>query len=83
MVIVDHDNNCFEYVVRLDFQAMNNVVEYEVAKFKSMIAKKLRVDKITLQSDSKLVVNQFLGTFEAKNGKMKRYLERLRVLKIF
>lgn len=49
LVIIDHDNNCFEPIVRLDFQASNNVTEYEAAIFGVMTSMKLGVDEITFQ----------------------------------
>lgn len=40
VVMVDHDGNYFEYAIKLDFQATNNVSEYDVATFEAMEAKK-------------------------------------------
>lgn len=74
VVIIDHNNNCFEFVVRLYFQENNSVAEYEAAKFGAMTSKRFKVDKITLHNDSWQMVNQSLEKFEARDGKIKGYL---------
>lgn len=64
------DKNHFDYAIGLDFQATNNVAEYEAPIFRVMMVNKLIVDKITLHNDSQLVFNLYLCTFEAKDSKM-------------
>lgn len=48
VVILDHDRNCFEYLVQIDFQVMNNIVEYEAFIFGVITSKKLRANNIIL-----------------------------------
>lgn len=42
------------------------------------IAKALNVDQMVAHSDSQLIVNQVLGTYEAKDEKMAKYLARVK-----
>lgn len=52
VVISNHDENCFEYSIRMDFQVINNVIEYEALIFGFMILKKLRENNIVLYINS-------------------------------
>lgn len=62
----------------MDFQVTNNIVEYEEIIFGIITSKKLWTNSIMLHSDSRSVINQYLSTFEAKDSKMRRYVERLK-----
>lgn len=76
--LLDHDGNFFKYYIRIDFQVNNNLAKYETTIFGVVTSKKVGENSIVLHSDSRFLVNQHLGTFEAKDGKMWRYVERLK-----
>ena len=44
------------------------------------MAKSLGVELVIVQGDSQLVINQVTGTCEAKEGWMKKYLNKVRQL---
>lgn len=79
VIILDHNGNFFEYPLRMDFQVTENFIEYKEAIFEPMTLKKLKANNVILHSNSRLVVNQYLGTFEAKhstNVKVCKAIER-------
>lgn len=42
---------------RMDFQVTKQIIEYKVSIFRVMTSKRLEVNKLILQSESRLVVN--------------------------
>ena len=73
-----------KHKIRLQYQATNNEVEYE-ALFKGLeLAKSVEVKSILVLGDSQLIMGQINGMYEAKEGRMKKYLEKvLRLVKKF
>lgn len=61
--------------VRLQFPTTNNEVEYEVILTGLRIVRALGAKNILLKSNSKLVVGQIRGKYEAKEGRMQKYLK--------
>lgn len=59
-----------EYNITFRFKATNNVVEYEARVNRIKIAHKLEARKIRVRSDSKLIVDQLLGEYEAREDRM-------------
>ena len=74
-LIISPDGEKFEKAVRLNFPASNNVAEYEAAICALRSTSELGATKVKLYTDSKLVANQFGGQFEAKDDRMKAYLD--------
>nr|GEX40209.1 reverse transcriptase domain-containing protein [Tanacetum cinerariifolium] len=62
------------------FAASNNKAEYEALVAGLRIATQMRVKNIQVNVDSKLVANQVLGTYVAKEDSMIKYLEIVRGL---
>lgn len=62
----------------MDFQVTNDVIEYKVDIFRVMASKMLGANNLIMYSDFELVVNQYVGIFESKDKKMKRYVEQLK-----
>ena len=60
------------------FRAANNKVEYEELIAGLSLAKGMGIKKLDIQSDSQLVVNQLLGTYQARDSRMTAYLVPLR-----
>nr|GEY33030.1 hypothetical protein [Tanacetum cinerariifolium] len=70
----------FTYALRFQFAASNNEAEYEALVAGLRIATQMGVKNIQVNVDSKLVANQVLGTYVAKEDNMIKYLEIVRGL---
>ena len=64
-----------EKSLRLGFKASNNKAEYDTIIAKLQVACKLGVEKVEVFSNSKFVVNQVDGSFEAQDQCMCQYLK--------
>ena len=64
-----------EHSFRLSFKASNNEAEYEALLAGLRAILDLRAPEIKVYSDSRLVINQVLGNFEAKDPRMISYLQ--------
>nr|GEU47444.1 reverse transcriptase domain-containing protein [Tanacetum cinerariifolium] len=64
----------FTYALRFQFTASNNKAEYEALVAGLRIAAQMGVKNVQVRVDSKLVANQVLGTYVAKEDKMIKYL---------
>nr|GEU53202.1 reverse transcriptase domain-containing protein [Tanacetum cinerariifolium] len=65
----------FTYALRFQFTASNNEAEYEALVAGLRIAAQMGVKNVQVSVDSKLVANQVLGTYVAKEDNMVKYLE--------
>nr|GEW99770.1 reverse transcriptase domain-containing protein [Tanacetum cinerariifolium] len=65
----------FTYALRFQFTASNNEAEYEALVAGLRIAARIGVKNVQVNVDSKLVANQVLGTYVAKEENMIKYLE--------
>ena len=71
-----------EKSLRLDFSATNNKAEYEVLLVGMAMVQKMGGKSIKLFSDSRLVVGQVRGEFEAKDKRMQGYLSQVKCLQL-
>ncbi|KAK3004883.1 hypothetical protein RJ639_018302 [Escallonia herrerae] len=62
------------------FQASNNEMEYEALLTEIRLAHALKVDSLSVHSDSLLVVNHVLGDYEARDERMAQYLQLVKTL---
>ena len=69
-----------KYAACLQYQITNNEVEYEALLKGLELAKSLEAKSIVIQGDSQLIIGQVNGTYEAKEERMKRYLNKMRRL---
>ena len=69
-----------KYKLRLQYQPTNNKVEYEALLKRLELAKFVEARSILILGDSQLVMGQVNGTYEAKEGQMKKYLEKVLLL---
>ncbi|CAI9778484.1 unnamed protein product [Fraxinus pennsylvanica] len=67
-----HKLNC---AAILGFKASNNVAEYEALLAGLRLANELHVKRLTINSDSQLVVNQVNGNFAARDKHLATYLK--------
>jgi ribonuclease HI len=66
VILENSDGLAIEYSLKFDFPTSNNQVEYEACLAGIRMAKELGANAITICSDSKLVVSQIKGEYEAK-----------------
>ncbi|GJX98704.1 reverse transcriptase domain-containing protein [Tanacetum coccineum] len=70
----------FTYALRFQFTASNNEAKYETLIAGLRIAAQMGVRNVHVSVDSKLVANQVLGTYVAKEENMVKYLEKAKSL---
>ena len=63
-----------KYGVQLKFPATNNEAEYERILTELRFGKALGAKNLLIQNDSKLVIGQIRGEYEAKEERMQKYL---------
>src|SRR5436190_13080008 len=73
VVMQSPDGHTFKHAIRFMFKASNNVAEYEAALAGLELAKAVKASKVSIRSDSQLVVGQCTGEFEARDETMKKY----------
>ena len=69
-----------KYVARLQYQTTNNEAEYETLLKGLELAKSLGAELVIVQGDSQLIINQVNGMCEAKEDRMKKYLNKVKKL---
>ena len=80
MVLQSPERDKLKYKLRLQYQSTNNEVEYEALFNGLKLAKSVEARSILILRDSQLVTGQVNGTYEAKEGRMKKYLEKVLLL---
>ncbi|KAK3021603.1 hypothetical protein RJ639_045236 [Escallonia herrerae] len=75
IILISPEGFTIEYTLCFGFQASNNEAEYEALLAGIRLAHALRVDSLSVHSDSQLVVNHILGDYEARDQRMAQYLE--------
>ena len=74
IAIITPEGIQLEHSFRLGFKASNNEAEYEtfLARLRTVLG--IGARDVEIYSDSRLVVNQVQGSFEARDSQMKAYL---------
>nr|GEW23511.1 reverse transcriptase domain-containing protein [Tanacetum cinerariifolium] len=80
MILTSPEGTEFTYALRFQFIASNNEAEYEALIASLRIASQMGVRNVHVSVDSKLVANQVLGTYIAKDENMVNYLEKAKSL---
>ncbi|GKB62260.1 reverse transcriptase domain-containing protein [Tanacetum coccineum] len=80
LILTSPDGAEFTYALRFQFTASNNEAEYEALLAGLRIAAQMGVRNVRVSVDSKLVANQVLGTYIAKEENMIKYLEKVKSL---
>ena len=77
VVLQSPEGDKLMYKVCLQYQATNNEVKYEAFLKGLELAKSIEAKSILILGDSQLVMGQVNGTCEAKEERMKKYLEKV------
>ena len=80
VILKSPEGDKLRYAARLEYQTTNNEVEYEALLKGLELAKSLGAESIIVEGDCQLVINQVNGMCEAKEGRMKKYLNKVRQL---
>nr|GEX00866.1 reverse transcriptase domain-containing protein [Tanacetum cinerariifolium]GEY96769.1 reverse transcriptase domain-containing protein [Tanacetum cinerariifolium] len=80
LILTNPEGMEFTYALRFQFAASNNEAEYEALIAGLRIVAQMGVKNVQASVDSKLVANQVLGTYVAKEDNMVKYLDKVRSL---
>ena len=80
LVLTSSEKVIVEKSLRLDFPATNNEAEYEALLEGMAMVQRMGGKSIKLLSDSRLVVGQVKGEFEAKDERMRGYLNQVKIM---
>ena len=80
VVITTPDREVLKCGVQLKFPAANNEAEYEGILTGLRLGSALGVKHLLVQNDSKLVIGQIKGEYEAKEERMQKYLRLMKHL---
>nr|XP_023904376.1 uncharacterized protein LOC112016102 [Quercus suber] len=84
VVLQSSEGDKLKHKVCLQYQATNNEVEYEALLKGLELAKSVEVKLILILGDSQLIMSQVNGMYEAKEERMRKYLNRvMRLMKKF
>ena len=82
LVLISLEKVIIEKSLRLDFLATNNEVEYEALLEGMTMIQRMGGKSIKLFLNSRLVVGQVKGEFEAKDERMQGYLSQVKCLQL-
>ena len=80
LVLMSPKKVVIEKSLRLDFSATNNEAEYEALLEGMAMVRRMGGKSIRLISDSRLVIGQVRGEFEAKDERMQGYFSQVKCL---
>ena len=80
VVLKSPEADKLKHKVRLQYQTTNNEDEYEALLKGLELAKSLGAELMLVQGDSQLVMDQVNRTYEAKEERVKKYLNKVRRL---
>ena len=77
VVLQSPEGDKLKYKARLQYQTINNEVEYEALLKGLELAKSVEAGSILVLGDSQLVIGQVNGICKAKEDRMKKYLKKV------
>ena len=80
LVLISLEKIIIEKSLRLDFSTTNNEAKYEALLMGMAMVQRMSGKLVKVFSDSRLVVGQVKGEFEAKDERMQGYLSQVRCL---
>lgn len=78
VILISPEGKILEYAAHLDFNATNNMAEYEALLLGLRLAKGMRVRRLLIQGDSQLVINQMDKSYQCLDERIKKYIEKVR-----
>ena len=82
LVLISPEKVIIEKSLRLDFLVTNNEAEYETLLIGMIMVQRMGGKSVKVFSDSRLVVSQVKGEFEAKDERMQGYLSQVKCLQL-
>ncbi|KAL0355583.1 UNVERIFIED_CONTAM: hypothetical protein Sradi_4005200 [Sesamum radiatum] len=82
IVLTTPQRDDLEFAVKFEFKASNNEAEYEALVIGMRITQDAGASHLLDYSDSKLIVKEVNGEYEAKEESMVQYLQQIEMLKI-
>ena len=82
LVLMSPEKVTIKKSLRLDFSATNNEAEYEALLEGMAMVQRMGGKSIKLFSDSRLVVGQVRGEFEAKDERLQGYLNQVKCMQL-
>ena len=73
VMITSPKGKIFNFAFRLEFEATNNVAEYEALLLGIELAKDMGIKLLSIKGDSDLIVQQIKGQFACKCQRLKKY----------
>ena len=80
LVLISPKKVIVEKSLRLGFSATNNEAEYEALMMGMVMVQRMGGKSVKIFSESRLVVGQVKGEFEAKDERMQGYLSQVKCL---
>jgi ribonuclease HI len=80
VVLIDPSRDQVKYMVRLEFKATNNMVEYEALIFGLSAALSLGIHQLLMKGDSQLIIKQVRGECSCNESRLAAYLLHVRKL---
>ena len=80
LVLISPEKVIIEKSLRLGFSARNNEAEYEALMMGMVIVQRMGGKSVKVFSDSRLVIGQVNGEFEAKDERMQEYMSQVKCL---
>ena len=80
LVLISLEKVIIKKSLRLDFSATNNEAEYEALVIGIAMVQRMGGKSVKVFSDSRLIVGQVKGEFEAKDERMQGYLSQVKCL---
>ena len=80
LVLISPEKVIVEKSLRLDFSATNNEVEYEALMMGMTMVQRMGGKSVKVFSDSRLIIGQVKGEFEAKDERTQGYLSQVKCL---
>ena len=72
-MIISPSNQIYNFAFRLEFEASNNVVEYETLFLGLETAKDMGIIMLNIKGDSYLVIFQLKNQYQCKSDRIRKY----------
>ncbi|XP_030939649.1 uncharacterized protein LOC115964491 [Quercus lobata] len=78
VVLISPEVNRIECMIQLKFSTSNNEAEYEALIAGLDLARVAGAKNMTIHCDSQVITGQVNGSYECKNERMKKYLDKVK-----